>query len=191
MCGRPSRSSVSRTSPLRWRSTSTGWVSPMKPGNGPQGVASVGAGWNWGDAALMLQEYWRNGRPDGAPGGTLGQGVSVCFMCADALAIYREVSSRGIRASGPFVGNGLWDLALQDPDGYRIPLREPHGCARRHRLHRLAPSSRSVRTGTLSTARRSGNAIAVGCGHDGSGILGHSVIGNAADAAAAAARAVA
>jgi lactoylglutathione lyase len=84
--------------------------------------------WCWlelGGAALMLQEYWRDGRPGGAPDGTLGQGVSVCFMCADALAIYRDVRSRGIPASRPFVGNGLWDLALQDPDGYHIHFESP------------------------------------------------------------------
>ena len=48
--------------------------------------------WCWlelGGAALMLQEYWRDGRPGGAPDGTLGQGVSVCFLCADALEIGR------------------------------------------------------------------------------------------------------
>ena len=84
--------------------------------------------WCWlelGGAALMLQEYWRDGRPGGAPDGTLGQGVSVCFLCADALAIYREVKSRGIPASRPFVGNGLWDLALEDPDGYHIHFESP------------------------------------------------------------------
>lgn len=84
--------------------------------------------WCWlelGGAALMLQEYWRDGRPGGAPDGTLGQGVSVCFLCADALAIYHEVKSRGIPASRPFVGNGLWDLALEDPDGYHIHFESP------------------------------------------------------------------
>jgi lactoylglutathione lyase len=40
-----------------------------------------------GDAAVMLQEYARDGIPGGAPEGPLGQGVSVCFMCADAIAI--------------------------------------------------------------------------------------------------------
>ena len=84
--------------------------------------------WCWlepGRATLMLQEYWRDGRPGGAPDGTPGQGVSVCFMCADALAIYRDVRSRGIPASRPFVGNGLWDLALQDPDGYHLHFESP------------------------------------------------------------------
>jgi lactoylglutathione lyase len=84
--------------------------------------------WCWlqlGDAALMLQEYWRDGRPVGAPDGPLGQGVSVCFMCADAIAIYREVVSRGIAAQRPFVGNGLWVTSVSDPDGYRLDFESP------------------------------------------------------------------
>ena len=84
--------------------------------------------WCWlrlGDAALMLQEYWRDGRPAGAPGGRLGQGVSICFMCADAIAIYRELVSRGIAAQRPFVGNGLWVTSLSDPDGYRLDFESP------------------------------------------------------------------
>jgi len=84
--------------------------------------------WCWlqlGEAAVMLQEYWREGRPAGAPAGPLGQGVSVCFMCTDALAIYHEVTSRGISAARPFVGNGLWVTSVQDPDGYRLEFESP------------------------------------------------------------------
>jgi lactoylglutathione lyase len=47
-------------------------------------------------------------------------GVSICFICEDALAIYREFTSRGIQASRPFVGNGMWVTSLSDPDGYQI-----------------------------------------------------------------------
>jgi hypothetical protein len=50
----------------------------------------------------------------------MGVGVSICFICEDALAIYREVTARGIQASRPFVGNGMWVTSLTDPDGYRI-----------------------------------------------------------------------
>ena len=46
-------------------------------------------------------------------------------MCADALAIYHDVTSRGIQAAKPFVGNGLWDLALRDPDGYHVHFESP------------------------------------------------------------------
>jgi catechol 2,3-dioxygenase-like lactoylglutathione lyase family enzyme len=77
--------------------------------------------WCWlrlGEAAVMLQEYWRDGRPGGAPAGPLGQGVSTCFICADALAIYRDLVSRGVAASRPFVGNRMWVTSVADPDGY-------------------------------------------------------------------------
>ena len=55
----------------------------------------------------------------------LGQGVSFCFMCADALAMYHEVTARGIEARKPFVGNGLWVTSLVDPDGYRLEFQSP------------------------------------------------------------------
>jgi len=79
--------------------------------------------WCWlqhGGAALMLQEIRKEGHGAWVPEGRLGQGVSVCFICQDALAVYREVTSRGIQASRPFVGNGMWVTSLSDPDGYRI-----------------------------------------------------------------------
>jgi catechol 2,3-dioxygenase-like lactoylglutathione lyase family enzyme len=84
--------------------------------------------WCWlqiGDAALMLQEYWRDGRPSVAPPGPLGQGVSVCFMCADAIAIYHELVARGVAAERPFVGNGLWVTSVRDPDGYQLYFESP------------------------------------------------------------------
>jgi lactoylglutathione lyase len=80
--------------------------------------------WCWlqlGGAALMLQE--RN--PTRKPEGKVGEGVSVCFQCKDALAIYREVTSRGIQASIPFVGNAMWVTSLSDPDGYKIDFESP------------------------------------------------------------------
>jgi lactoylglutathione lyase len=79
--------------------------------------------WCWlqnGGAALMLQEFWDDGHHPPPPAGTLGVGVSVCFICENALAFYREVTARGIEASRPFVGNGMWVTSLTDPDGYRI-----------------------------------------------------------------------
>jgi hypothetical protein len=79
--------------------------------------------WCWlqnGGAALMLQEFWDDERHNRPPTGKLGQGVSICFICEDALAFYREVRSRGIEASKPFVGNGMWVTSLTDPDGYQL-----------------------------------------------------------------------
>jgi lactoylglutathione lyase len=75
--------------------------------------------WCWlkrDGASLMLQEY-REGR---RPPDQLGVGVSVCFICEDALAFYREVTERGIETGRPFVGNAMWVTSLRDPDGYRI-----------------------------------------------------------------------
>ncbi|MFZ0803517.1 MAG: VOC family protein [Terriglobales bacterium] len=79
--------------------------------------------WCWlqlGDAALMLQEFRKEGLNSWKPEGKVGVGVSICFICEDALTIYREVMSRGIKASRPFVGNAMWVTSVSDPDGYRI-----------------------------------------------------------------------
>ena len=80
--------------------------------------------WCWlelGDAALMLQEFKKDHHPNsGHPEGKLGVGVSICFTCRDALAIYKEITARGIAAKRPFVGNGMWVTSVQDPDGYRL-----------------------------------------------------------------------
>lgn len=79
--------------------------------------------WCWlqlGGAALMLQEYQSEGHSAWRPSGKLGEGVTIYFICADALAIYREVTARGIQATDPFVGNGMWVTSLVDPDGYRL-----------------------------------------------------------------------
>jgi lactoylglutathione lyase len=68
----------------------------------------------------MLQEFRKEGYDSWTPEGKLGEGVSICFICEDALEIYREVRSRDIQASRPFVSNGMWNSGLSDPDGYRI-----------------------------------------------------------------------
>jgi ketosteroid isomerase-like protein/catechol 2,3-dioxygenase-like lactoylglutathione lyase family enzyme len=69
-----------------------------------------------GEVALMLQEY-REGR---RPAGTLGAGVSICVICEDAIAFYKEVKARGIGAKRPFVGNRMWVTSVTDPDGYHL-----------------------------------------------------------------------
>ena len=73
-----------------------------------------------GSAAIMLQEFPKEGHDSWVPEGKVGQGVSICFICEDALAIFRQITSRGIEASRPFVGNGMWVTSLSDPDGYKI-----------------------------------------------------------------------
>ena len=80
--------------------------------------------WCWlelGSAALMLQEY----RPNKIPTGKLGEGVSLCFQCKDALAIYHEAISRGLEPKTPFVGNAMWVTILSDPDGYTLDFESP------------------------------------------------------------------
>jgi uncharacterized glyoxalase superfamily protein PhnB len=80
--------------------------------------------WCWlehGGAAMMLQEF----RPSKAPPTVLGAGVSICFVCKDAIALYREFISRGVTAKRPFVGNRLWVTSVIDPDGYRLDFESP------------------------------------------------------------------
>ena len=80
--------------------------------------------WCWLEldaAALMLQEFRKDHHPNsGRPDGKLGVGVSICFTCRDALAIYKEITAQGISAERPFVGNGMWVTSVQDPDGYKL-----------------------------------------------------------------------
>lgn len=84
--------------------------------------------WCWlerDNVALMLQEYWKNDRPGGSPEGSLGNGVRICFMCTDAIAVYHDAKARGLEPSTPFVGNNLWVTSLVDPDGYRLDFESP------------------------------------------------------------------
>ena len=84
--------------------------------------------WCWlelDDAAMMLQERFNDGQHDNASNDKVGEGVSICFICNDALAIYRDIRSRGIQANRPFIGNGLWVTELSDPDGFRLAFESP------------------------------------------------------------------
>jgi lactoylglutathione lyase len=75
--------------------------------------------WCWlnlDSAAIMLQEYdEKNMTKEKA-----GEGVEIFFICEDALAIYTKITSNGIPASEPFVGNKMWVVQVKDPDGYKI-----------------------------------------------------------------------
>jgi hypothetical protein len=72
---------------------------------------------NIDNAALMLQEY---GEKANAAKKAPGEGVEIFFVCEDALAIYTKVTSNGMSASEPFVGNKMWVVQVRDPDGYKI-----------------------------------------------------------------------
>ena len=84
--------------------------------------------WCWleiGDAALMLQELRKDGHDSWTPEGKVGVGVSICFQCQDALALFREFNSRRIKAKRPFVGNHMWVTSVSDPDGYILEFESP------------------------------------------------------------------
>ena len=75
--------------------------------------------WCWldlGAASIMLQEVRECRRPEGTP----GAGMSICFICDDAVGYYRELLARGVAASEPFVGNRMWVTGVTDPDGYNL-----------------------------------------------------------------------
>lgn len=71
-------------------------------------------------ASLMLQEFPKEGHDSWVPEGKVGEGVCICFICEDALDLYREFTGKGISAPDPMVGNSMWVVSLSDPDGYRI-----------------------------------------------------------------------
>jgi lactoylglutathione lyase len=82
--------------------------------------------WCWlqkEDAAIMLQEYhWDHAAKSE---GKQGEGVSIWFQCEDSLQLYHEFLSKGLQPQEPFVGNGLWDVKIIDPDGYVLHFESP------------------------------------------------------------------
>jgi hypothetical protein len=84
--------------------------------------------WCWlqiGNAALMLQEFRKEGHNPWVPAGKVGEGVSIYFQCSDALAVYRAATRRGVKATRPTVGNGQWETFVSDPDGYKVVFVSP------------------------------------------------------------------
>jgi lactoylglutathione lyase len=80
-------------------------------------------GWCWlerDSIAIMLQEFRTESHDSRPPLNNPGEGVSICYQCKDALALYREFTSRGIQASEPQVGNNMWVTVIKDPDGYTL-----------------------------------------------------------------------
>ena len=75
--------------------------------------------WCWlqlGGAALMLQEFKKEGHDAWLPSCKVGEGVSINFICEDAIAIYKDFIAKKIQASKPFVGNKMWVTQVNDPD---------------------------------------------------------------------------
>jgi ketosteroid isomerase-like protein len=88
--------------------------------------------WCWlcrGGAAVMLQEFWKEGPHASTPAGKLGEGVSTFFLCDDAIAFYREIAGRQVAAKRPFVGNSMWVTGVADPDGYQLYFESPTNAA--------------------------------------------------------------
>lgn len=84
--------------------------------------------WCWLEqdgVALMLQEWKDDPSHPPRPQGKVGLGVGFNFNCADALAVYRALHARGIPARRPFVGNAMWVVSLEDPDGYSLHFNSP------------------------------------------------------------------
>ena len=84
--------------------------------------------WCWlelGGAALMLQEFPKEGHDSWVPACKVGEGVTLFFICEDAIAVNREARARGLEASEPQVGNAMWVTCLSDPDGYRLDFESP------------------------------------------------------------------
>ena len=128
--------------------------------------------WCWlqhGNAALMLQEYRKDRlRILAARKAKLGVGVSICFQCKDALAIYKEVKSRGIEAKRPFVGNGMWVTSVQDPGWLQTRVRKLYRCPGRNgvfrRLKAVNPAEIAIRTAIGAEVRKSMlKAVALRC----------------------------
>ena len=82
--------------------------------------------WCWlqrEDVSLMLQEPRVQAKFDQKD--LRGKGVSICFQCIDALALYHEFKSRGIEMDEPFVGNNMWVVCINDPDNYHLDFESP------------------------------------------------------------------
>ncbi len=108
--------------------------------------------WCWlqlGGAALMLQEFRKEGHDAYVPAGKVGEGVSICFQCQDALEIYRcdlarNSNLRAVRRQ-QHVGRGP-----QGPRRLQNRIREPHGRSGRNEVFRVEDSPQSVVCGAVS-----------------------------------------
>ena len=91
-----------------------------------------------GGASLMLQQFRTSGHDARRFGPDKGEGVVLCFFCADAVTFYRAVRERGLEATEPQVGNAMWVTELQDPDGYRLLFESETEAPEETRLSDLA-----------------------------------------------------
>lgn len=94
-----------------------------------------------GEAGLMLQQFRTQGHDSRQFRGKKGEGVTLCFFCDDAVGFYRDVTSRGIDASEPFVGNMMWVTEMTDPDGYELLFESPTNVVEGTKLSELAQTN--------------------------------------------------
>jgi hypothetical protein len=85
-------------------------------------------GGRWKVALVFFVAGWLGAHASGGaegrldswtPEGKVGVSVSLCFICEDAIAVYRKAWACGLQPSEPFVGNAIWVRPLDDPDGDR------------------------------------------------------------------------
>lgn len=69
---------------------------------------------------IMLQEFRVSESRPYLSGEKPGTGVSIWFQCQNSLILYHDFINRGVAVPEPCVGNGLWDVKVVDPDGYRL-----------------------------------------------------------------------
>jgi lactoylglutathione lyase len=93
-----------------------------------------------GGSAVMLQTFGRGLLQRNAPT-RLGLGVSLVFQSADAVTLYHDFRARGVEASEPTVGNGLWNTSVTDPDGYVLEFASPTDLREETRLSDVTGSS--------------------------------------------------
>lgn len=88
--------------------------------------------------SLMLQHFTAgpNALPNDVPRGV---GVSLNVICDDAVAVYDEAIARGLEASEPEVGNGMWYTIVRDPDGYKLDFESPTDVPEDTKLSEIRP----------------------------------------------------
>ena len=84
--------------------------------------------WCWlerDSVAIMLQEPRLKEGQTFLSGAQAGAGLTICFQCADAIALYHEFKKKEVDVKEPFVGNNLWDVEVIGPDGHHLHFETP------------------------------------------------------------------
>ena len=92
----------------------------------------------------MLQEPRVTAERPYLSGNKPGAGLSIWFQCLDSLLLYHEFLDSGIKADEPFVGNGLWDLRVVDPDGYNLHFESKTDVAEETRYSEWRKSKKGI-----------------------------------------------